>query len=93
MAIEEARHQLRSERGVESSYLRLRALPLTADVGSFVAAHRATYVVEQNRDGQMTSLIRLDVGEDQRKVRPILHYDGLPVDARSISEAVIAMEG
>jgi 2-oxoglutarate/2-oxoacid ferredoxin oxidoreductase subunit alpha len=93
MAIEEARHQLRSERGVESSYLRLRALPLTADVRSFVAAHRATYVVEQNRDGQMTSLIRLDVGEDQRKVQPILHYDGLPVDARSISDAVIAMEG
>ncbi len=90
--LEEARHQLRSERGIETSYLRLRALPLTEEVRSFVAAHDRVYVVEQNRDGQMGDIITLEVGADQEKIRKILHYTGLPCDARSITDAVIRME-
>jgi 2-oxoglutarate ferredoxin oxidoreductase subunit alpha len=58
----------------------------------FIARHDRIYVVEQNRDGQMADLIRLAVGEDQRKIRKILHYIGLPCDARSISNAVLEME-
>jgi len=90
--LEESRHQLSSESGIETSYLRLRALPLTEEVAQFVASHDRVYVVEQNRDGQMADIIRLHVGEDQRKLRKILHYTGLPCDARSITEAVIKME-
>src|SRR5205085_924049 len=52
-ALQEARHQLRSERGVETSYFRLRALPFNSELKAFVAAHDRVYVVEQNRDGQM----------------------------------------
>ena len=48
--------------------------------------------MEQNRDGQMGDLIRLEVGEDQKKIRKILHYSGLPCDARSITDAVLQME-
>ena len=90
--IEESRHQLRSERGVEVDYMRLRALPFTEELAQFVAEHERVYVVEQNRDGQMADLIRLELGEEQRKVRKILHYTGLPCDARSVTNAVLQME-
>ncbi len=91
-ALEESRDQLRRERGVETSYFRLRALPFTDELNAFVAAHDRIYVVEQNRDGQMADMIRLAVGEDQRKLRKILHYTGLPCDARTITDAVLQME-
>jgi 2-oxoglutarate ferredoxin oxidoreductase subunit alpha len=90
--LEESRHQLKSERNVETSYLRLRALPFTQELKDFVADHERIYVVEQNRDGQMADLIRLEVGEDQRKIRKVLHYSGLPCDARFITNAVLQME-
>ena len=91
-ALEESRDQLRREKGVETSYFRLRALPFTEELKRFVAAHDRVYVVEQNRDGQMADMIRLEVGEDQRKLRKILHYTGLPCDARTITDAVLKME-
>ncbi|HEX7705588.1 MAG TPA: 2-oxoacid:acceptor oxidoreductase subunit alpha [Thermoanaerobaculia bacterium] len=91
-SLEEARHQLRTESGVETSYFRLRALPFNHQLADFVAAHDRIYVVEQNRDGQMADMIRLEVGEDQRKIRKILHYTGLPCDARTITDAVLRME-
>ncbi|HVS32932.1 MAG TPA: 2-oxoacid:acceptor oxidoreductase subunit alpha [Thermoanaerobaculia bacterium] len=90
--IQESRHQLRSEKNVETSYLRLRALPMNQDVKEFVANHERVYVVEQNRDGQMADIIRLDVGADQHKIRKVLHYTGLPCDARFITNAVVTME-
>ena len=90
--LEESRHQLKSERGVETSYFRLRALPFTEELQQFVADHERIYVVEQNRDGQLGDLIRLEVGEDQRKIRKVLHYSGLPCDARFITNAVLQME-
>jgi 2-oxoglutarate ferredoxin oxidoreductase subunit alpha len=91
-ALEESRHQLLREKGIETSYFRLRALPFTDELKQFVAAHDRVYVVEQNRDGQMADMIRLELGEDQRKVRKILHYTGLPCDARTITDAVLQME-
>ena len=91
-ALQEARHQLLKEKGIETGYLRLRALPLTSDVRDFVAKHDHICVVEQNRDGQMGDLIRLEVGEDQKKIRKILHYSGLPIDARFISDSVLQLE-
>lgn len=90
--LQESRHQLKSERGVETSYFRLRALPFTSELHEFVRAHERVYVVEQNRDGQMADLIRLELGDDQNKVRKILHYTGLPCDARSITNALLQME-
>jgi 2-oxoglutarate/2-oxoacid ferredoxin oxidoreductase subunit alpha len=90
--MQEARHQLKSERGVETSYLRLRALPFTEELHEFVRGHDRVYVVEQNRDGQMADLIRLEMGDDQNKIRKILHYTGLPCDARSITNALLQME-
>jgi 2-oxoglutarate ferredoxin oxidoreductase subunit alpha len=90
--LQESRHQLRSERGVETSYLRLRALPLNEEVTNFIARHERVYVVEQNRDGQLADLIRLHVGTDQHKIRKLLHYTGLPCDARFITNGVLQVE-
>ncbi|HYM60124.1 MAG TPA: 2-oxoacid:acceptor oxidoreductase subunit alpha [Thermoanaerobaculia bacterium] len=90
--LEESRHQLKTESGIVTSYLRLRALPFTSEVKAFVAEHDRVYVVEQNRDGQMADLIRLEVGKLQDRIRKVLHYTGLPCDARFITGAVLRME-
>jgi 2-oxoglutarate ferredoxin oxidoreductase subunit alpha len=90
--LEESRHQLQSEQKVETSYFRLRALPFTDELRAFVARHDRVYVVEQNRDGQLADLIRLEVANDQGKVRKVLHYTGLPCDARFITDSVLKME-
>jgi len=92
-AVEEARDQLTRERGIKTSYLRIRALPFTDSVSEFIREHQNVYVIEQNRDGQMGDLLRLEVDEDQKKIRKVLHYDGLPIHARFISDAIVELEG
>jgi 2-oxoglutarate ferredoxin oxidoreductase subunit alpha len=90
-AVEEARVILK-KRGIEADYLRIRALPFTADVAEFVAAHDRVYVVDQNRDRQMYELIAIEVGADSGKLRSIRHYDGHPLDAESVVEGIEAGE-
>ena len=60
-AVRESRDQLKKEYGLETDYLRLRAFPFSPEVHAFVAAHSRVYVIEQNRDGQMLSLLKLDL--------------------------------
>ena len=90
-AVEEARVLL-ARKGVATDYLRLKALPLTMDTIAFVETHKRVYVVDQNRDGQMYDLLRLDVGDDAPKLRSIRHYDGFPLDAETVVEGVEAGE-
>ena len=93
-ALRESMDQLRAEKGVEVDYLRIRAFPFAPSVHDFVASHDRVYVVEQNRDAQMASLLKLDLAPEQTvKLRSILHYDGLPIDARGITEQFIVKEG
>jgi 2-oxoglutarate ferredoxin oxidoreductase subunit alpha len=93
-AIGESRDQLREETDVKTSYCRLRAYPFTPDLAAFVDLHERVYVVEQNRDAQMRQLMKLELSpERQAKLRSVLHYNGLPIDARSITESVLAQEG
>jgi 2-oxoglutarate/2-oxoacid ferredoxin oxidoreductase subunit alpha len=92
-AIEECRAQLR-EAGIEASYLRLRAYPFTAGVAEFVERHPRIYVVDQNRDAQMRRLLQTELtGGQSARLRSVLHYNGLPIDARSITDAIVAAEG
>jgi 2-oxoglutarate ferredoxin oxidoreductase subunit alpha len=91
-AVMESRDQLKQEEGIATSYLRLRALPFTPDVRKFVDQHDRVYVVEQNRDGQMADLIKLEVGGQCTRVIKILHYTGLPIDAQTITDAIITAE-
>lgn len=93
-AIEESRDQLREETKVETAYFRLRAYPFNAELAAFVDAHERVYVIEQNRDAQMLQLMKLDLTPDrQKKLHSVLHYNGLPIDARSITDDVLAREG
>ena len=93
-AVVETLDQLESEYGVKSDYLRLRAYPFTSETHQFIAAHKRVYVVDQNRDGQMLQLLKLDIKtEDIARLRSVRHYNGLPVDARSITDDIISQEG
>jgi 2-oxoglutarate/2-oxoacid ferredoxin oxidoreductase subunit alpha len=93
-ALVEARDQLEKEHGIKTDYLRLRAYPFNQDVHDFIERHERIYVVEQNRDGQMHELIKLDIAADQvSKLRKVLHYNGLPIDARSVTEDIRNQEG
>ena len=93
VAIEESRDQLRQEEGLETNYLRVRALPFTSQLSHFVSRCKRVYVVEQNRDGQLGDLLRLEVGTEVRGIQKILAYSGLPIDARFITEQVLSLEG
>jgi 2-oxoglutarate ferredoxin oxidoreductase subunit alpha len=90
-AVEEARVIL-AKRGIETDYLRLRALPFTPDVADFVAGHERVYVVDQNRDRQMYELLAFEVGSEVPKLRSIRHYDGFPLDAETVIEGIEAGE-
>jgi 2-oxoglutarate/2-oxoacid ferredoxin oxidoreductase subunit alpha len=93
-ATEESRDQLREETKVETSYFRVRAYPFTPDLAAFIDAHERVYIIEQNRDAQMRQLMSLDLSpERQMKLRSVLHYNGLPIDARSITDDVLSQEG
>jgi len=93
-ALIESRDQLLEEADVKTSYFRLRAYPFTEELREFIDAHERVYIVEQNRDAQMRQLMTLDLSpERQLKLRSVLHYNGLPIDARSITDDVLAQEG
>jgi 2-oxoglutarate ferredoxin oxidoreductase subunit alpha len=86
-ALRESLDQIEKRYGQRVDYLRVRAFPFTQAVHEFVAAHERVYVVEQNRDGQLASLLKLDLPNGHvAKLRSILHYNGWPVDAESITE-------
>jgi len=89
-AVEEARAIL-AKKGISTSYLRLRALPLTPETSEFVSAHDRVYVIDQNRDGQMYDVLRLEIAEPT-KLRSIRHYDGFPLDAETVLEGIEAGE-
>ncbi len=93
-AIEESRDQLREETDLNVSYFRLRAYPFTPELAAFLDGHDRVYVIEQNRDGQLLQLMKLELTpERQTKLRSVRHYNGLPIDARSISDEVLSQEG
>jgi 2-oxoglutarate ferredoxin oxidoreductase subunit alpha len=92
-AMTEAIDQLLREHNISVDYLRLRAYPFTQEVHAFIKNHDRVYIVEQNRDAQMFQLIKLDIAADQvTKLRSVLHYNGLPIDARSVTDAIVSQE-
>ncbi len=90
-AVAEARSRLRQQ-GLQTSYLRVRALPLANSVKDFVAAHRRCYVVELNTDAQMCQIVRLHVPDYAGRVQPANWCDGLPVTADKVIERVLEKE-
>ena len=92
-AVRESRAELAADHGLETGYLRVRAWPFSRTVAAFVAAHERIWVVEQNRDGQLAALLRLDLpGHLAARIHSVAWSDGLPLDARSVTEAVLRAE-
>jgi 2-oxoglutarate ferredoxin oxidoreductase subunit alpha len=93
-ALHESLDQIKKEYGKDVDYMRIRAYPFTSEIHDFVASHERIYVVEQDRDAQLASLLKLDLPAEQIvKLRSILHYNGLPIDARTITEEFATKEG
>src|SRR5947207_3362808 len=92
-AVRESCDQLQREYGIAASYLRLRAYPFTEALEDFIRRHDRLYVVDQNRDAQLHSLMRLDLSVDLvAKLRSVRYYGGLPLDARTVTDDIIKQE-
>jgi len=83
-AMDEAIAALETD-GLHLDTLRVRAFPFPDSVADFITAHDRVFVVEQNRDAQLRSLIVNEFGIDPAKLVPVLHYDGTPITARFIA--------
>jgi len=93
-ALTESLDQIKQRYAKDVDYLRIRAYPFAQAIHDFVASHERIYVVEQNRDAQLASLLKLDLPAAQvTKLRSILHYNGLPVDADFITAQFAHQEG
>ena len=79
------------ERGIHLDTMRIRAFPFHDDVLDFVTAHERVFVVEQNRDAQLRTLLISEGDIDPARLVPILHYDGTPITARFIVKAIADM--
>ena len=92
-AVLESLDLLDQEHDIHAGYCRLRAYPFSAQVHDFIRRYDRVYVVDQNRDGQMRDLLRLDLEpEEISKLRSVRQYDGLPSDARGMTEAIVSQE-
>jgi 2-oxoglutarate ferredoxin oxidoreductase subunit alpha len=91
-AVQEGRDRL-AEAGIETDYMRIRAIPFSDEVFEFVREHESVYVIEMNTDGQVRMLLQLEVPDQAVKVKSLTHNNGLPVSARWIKEAVMEAEG
>jgi 2-oxoglutarate/2-oxoacid ferredoxin oxidoreductase subunit alpha len=90
-AINEARDHMRAQ-GIETSFIRVRALPLEDTLRDFVANHKRLYVVELNIEGQLCSLVQLYIPERAAEFRSIAHLDGLPLTANYVATAILEQE-
>ena len=86
-AVKEALDRLKEE-GTGLNYCRVKAFPFSDAVKDFIDRHERVYVVEQNRDAQLRSLLMLDIEADARKLVPVLHYDGMPLAANFVVQKV-----
>lgn len=88
-AMQEALEVLSAE-GIPVDAMRLRAFPFPDSVADFIARHETVFVVEQNRDAQMRSLLVNELEVDPARLVKVLHYDGTPITARFITNAITA---
>jgi 2-oxoglutarate ferredoxin oxidoreductase subunit alpha len=89
-AVREARARL-AEQGIQVNYMRVRGFPFGEEVERFLQAHGTIFVVEQNRDAQLRSLLLLETGVERTRMRSILHYNGLPIPASYVVDGIAAV--
>jgi len=88
-AVNEALVRLK-EKNIGLNYCRVKAFPFSDAVRDFIDKHDHVYVVEQNRDAQLRSLLTLDLEIDPAKLIPMLHYNGMPISAGFVMKRVLA---
>ncbi len=86
-AMQEALAALQAD-GIHLDALRIRAFPFHDDITRFIAAHDTVFIVEQNRDAQLRTLVMNECNIDPAKLVPVLHFDGTPITARFIRDAI-----
>ena len=86
-------HDILAEQGITLDLLRVRGFPFHDDVRAFIAGHEQVFVVEQNRDGQLRTLLINELEVDPVRLTLVLHYDGTPITARFISGAIAEKTG
>lgn len=93
-AMEESCDQLASENGVHASMLRVKAWPFSPEVGEFIDRHERVYVIDQNRDAQLLTLLRLELSPERlSRLRSVRYYGGMPLDARTVTDRIREQEG
>jgi 2-oxoglutarate ferredoxin oxidoreductase subunit alpha len=88
LAVREALDEL-AERGIVADFLRVRGFPFVADVREFVESHERCFVVEQNRDAQLRSLIAIETGAAPERMNSVLAYGGFPLSAQQVVNSVL----
>jgi len=89
-AILEACYQLETQHGIKADFMRIRAIPFTAEVEEFIEQHEPLFVVEMNRDGQMAQLLTLAYPQHATRFKSVAHQDGLPASAGWVREGILA---
>jgi 2-oxoglutarate/2-oxoacid ferredoxin oxidoreductase subunit alpha len=82
-----------SERGIRADYLRVRAFPFSPEVSAFIQAHERIFVVEQNRDGQLASLLSLETGYPRHALESLGTFGGMPLSARDVVDGMLRALG
>jgi 2-oxoglutarate ferredoxin oxidoreductase subunit alpha len=77
-----------AEQGLHADYLRVRAFPFADAVTEFIDSHDTVFVVEQNRDAQLRSLLMIETGASAERLVPLLHYNGMPIPSSCVVDAV-----
>ncbi|MBT8099950.1 MAG: 2-oxoacid:acceptor oxidoreductase subunit alpha, partial [Gammaproteobacteria bacterium] len=78
------------EQNINVNYCRVKAFPFHESIAEFIAKHEVVYVVEQNRDAQLRTLLIMDSEADPQTLVSLLHYHGTPIDAGFVVEGVRA---
>ncbi|HEU4724956.1 MAG TPA: 2-oxoacid:acceptor oxidoreductase subunit alpha [Candidatus Eisenbacteria bacterium] len=84
---------LLSEMGIPGDYMRIRGFPFGAEVETFLNTHDVNYIVEQNRDHQLKSMIALETNVPKEKLKSLLFYGGFPLSAGQVVEGVLSAMG
>lgn len=92
-AVRESRNQLQDEYGLETAYCRVRSWPFSKSVLEFINRYEHVFVVEQNRDGQLQSLVNRQFPETHTRLRSVRYYGGMPLDARTVTDSIAREEG
>ncbi|MGZ6317518.1 MAG: 2-oxoacid:acceptor oxidoreductase subunit alpha [Anaerolineales bacterium] len=89
-AVQETQHQLAADHDIATDFMRVRALPFTEDVSTFIAEHDEVFVVEMNRDGQLCQLLTIEYPQYATKLKSVAFGDGLPASAKWVREGILA---